>query len=141
MPNKTKVLLLCIHNSCRSQMAEGFMRSLRGDEFEPYSAGSEPTIVHPLAVTVMGEVGIEISNQRSKRVEDLGQSDFGYIVTLCGEEEGTCPFAPGSGERMYVPFPDPAAASGSPEEVLNEFRRVRDMIKEFVLSFPQVPHS
>ena len=138
---KSKVLLLCIHNSCRSQMAEGFMHALRGDEFDPYSAGSEPTEVHPMAAEVMAEDGIDISGQKAKSVEELGQSGFDYIVTLCGEEEGTCPFAPGSGKRMHVPFPDPAMASGSPQEVMGEFRRVRDMIKAFVLSFPELPSS
>ena len=117
------------------------MRALRGDQFEPYSAGSEPTEVHPMAAEVMAEVGIDISGQRAKRVKDVIESDFDYIVTLCGEEEGTCPFAPGAGKRMHVPFPDPATAVGSPQKVMDEFRGVRDMIKAFVLSFPELPSS
>ena len=139
MSKKPKVLFLCIHNSCRSQMAEGLMRALRGDQFETYSAGSQPTHVHPLAAKVMAEEGIDVSHQESKRVTELAASDFDYIVTLCSELDGACPFVPGTGRRMHVPFPDPAKAAGTPQEVLNEFRRVRDMIKDFIVSFPETP--
>ena len=141
MGKKPKVLFLCIHNSCRSQMAEGLMRWLRGDEFETYSAGSQPTHVHPLAANVMAEEGIDISLQESKSVTEPGEWEFDYIVTLCGELEGACPFVPGTGRRMHVPFANPAKAVGSPQEVLDEFRRVRDMIKDFIVSFPEMPGS
>lgn len=141
MGKKPKVLFLCIHNSCRSQMAEGLMRWLRGDEFETYSAGSQPTHVHPLAAKVMAEEGIDISLQESKSVTELAESEFDYIVTLCGKLEGACPFVPGTGRRMDVPFANPAKAVGSAQEVLDEFRRVRDMIKDFIVSFPEMPGS
>ena len=141
MSKKPKALFLCIHNSCRSQMAEGLMRALRRDEFETYSAGSQPTHVHPLAAKVMAEEGIAISLQESKSVTELGELEFDHIVTLCGELEGACPFVPGTGRRMHVPFPDPAKAVGSPQEVLDEFRRVRDMIKDFIVSFPEMAGS
>ena len=141
MGKKPKVLFLFIHNSCRSQMAEGLMRALRGDEFETYSAGSQPTHVHPLAAKVMAEEGIDISLQESKSVTELAESEFDYIVTVCGELEGACPFVPGTGRRMHVPFPNPAKAVSSPREALDEFRRVRDMIKDLIVSFPEMPGS
>ena len=133
---KNKILFLCTGNSARSQMAEGLMRHLRGNEFEVFSAGSEPKGIHPLAVEVMKEIGIDISRQRSKHLDEYGKENFNYIVTLCDHAAKTCPLFPGKGERQHQSFPDPAAAEGSREERLERFRSVRDELKEFILSFP-----
>ena len=132
---KKKVLFLCTGNSARSQMAEGLMRHLRGNEFEVYSAGTAPKGIHPLAIEVMKEIGINISDQRSKHLDEYGETSFDYIVTLCGSAATTCPVFPGEGERIHQTFPDPAAAKGTEEEKLDMFRKVRDELKQFLLSF------
>jgi arsenate reductase len=116
-------------------MAEGFMRHLRGREFEVFSAGSEPKGMNPLAVEVMKEIGIDISRQRSKHLDEYGEEEFGYIVTLCDDAAKTCPLFPGEGTRIHKGFPDPAVADGSREERLAAFRKVRDELKEYILSF------
>ena len=128
---KPKVLILCTHNSARSQMAEGFLRKYAGDDFEVYSAGLEPTEVHPYAKRVMAEVGVDISGQYSKPVLDfLGKVHFGYVITVCSKAEQECPIFPDVSVRLHWPFPDPAAATGSGEEQLAVFRAVRDQIDE-----------
>jgi len=128
---KPKVLILCTHNSARSQMAEGFLRKYASDHFEVYSAGLEPTEVHPYAQRVMAEVGIDISRQYSKSVLDfLGKMHFGYVITVCSKAEQECPIFPDVSVRLHWPFPDPAAAVGSEEEQLAVFRTVRDQIDE-----------
>ena len=132
---KKKILFLCTGNSARSQMAEGLMRHLRNREFEVYSAGSEPKGVNSLAVKVMKEIGIDISRQRSKHLDEYGEEVFDYIVTLCDDAAKTCPLFPGEGTRMHKGFPDPAAAAGSREERLAVFRKVRDELKNYILSF------
>jgi arsenate reductase len=132
---KKKVLFLCTGNSARSQMAEGLMRHLRNKEFEVYSAGSEPKGVNSLAVEVMKEIGIDISRQRSKHLDEYGEEAFDYIVTLCDDAAKTCPLFPGEGTRIHKGFPDPAAAAVSREERLAAFRKVRDELKEYILSF------
>ena len=133
---RKRVVFLCTGNSARSQMAEGLMRHLRSNEFEVSSAGTEPKGIHPLAIEVMAEIGIDISAQRSKHLDEYGAEEFNYIVTLCYHAAKTCPFFPGKGERIHQSFPDPAAAEGSREEKLEMFRRVRDELKECILSFP-----
>jgi len=116
-------------------MAEGLMRHLRNREFEVYSAGSDPKGMNPLAVEVMKEIGIDISRQRSKHLDEYGEEAFDYIVTLCDDAAKTCPLFPGEGTRMHKGFPDPAAAEGSREERLAAFRKVRDELKNYILSF------
>ena len=133
---KKRVLFLCTGNSARSQMAEGLMRHLRGNEFEVFSAGTEPKGIHPLAIEAMKEIGIDISAQRSKHLDEYGEEEFNYIVTLCDHAAKTCPFFPGKGERIHHSFPDPAAEEGIREEKIETFRRVRDGLREFILSFP-----
>ena len=133
---KKKVMFLCTGNSARSQMSEGLMRHLRGNEFEVFSAGTEPKGIHLLAIEVMKEIGIGISAQRSKHLDEYGEKEFNYIVTLCDHAAKSCPFFPGKGERIQHSFPDPAAAEGSREEKIEMFRRVRDELREFILSFP-----
>ena len=132
---KKKILFLCTGNSARSQMAEGLMRHLRNKEYEVFSAGSEPKGVNSLAVEVMKEIGIDISRQRSKHLDEYGEEVFDYIVTLCDDAAKTCPLFPGEGRRMHKGFPDPAAAEGSREERLAAFRKVRDELKNYILSF------
>ena len=116
-------------------MAEGLMRHLRNEEFEVFSAGSDPKGMNPLAVEVMKEIGIDISRQRSKHLDEYGEEVFDYIVTLCDDAAKTCPLFPGEGTRMHEGFSDPAAAEGSREERLAAFRKVSDELKEYILSF------
>jgi arsenate reductase len=116
-------------------MAEGLMKHFRGTEFEVFSAGSEPKGINSLAVEVMQEIGIDISHQRSKHLDAYGEKTFDYIITLCDHAAATCPLFPGEGKIMHQGFSDPAAAEGSREERLELFRKVRDELKEFVLSF------
>jgi arsenate reductase len=132
---KKKVLFLCTGNSARSQMAEGLLRHLRGKEFEVFSAGVAPKGVHPAAIQVMKEIGIDISQQKSKHADDLQVKEFDYIITLCDHAAQNCPIFPGRGERMHHGFSDPAAAVGNDHEVLEAFRKVRDELKQFILSF------
>ncbi len=124
-----KVMFLCTGNSCRSQMAEGFARELGKGLFEAHSAGLMAAGVHPRAIRVMREVGIDIAGQTSKEVDMdlLGKMDM--IVTLCGNAEESCPWTPPSIERLHWPIKDPVGAIGTDEEILNEFRRARDEIK------------
>jgi arsenate reductase len=130
-----RVLFLCTGNSCRSQMAEGLLRYFGNDKFEVYSAGLNPSFVHPLAIKVMAEIGIDISNHRSKSVaEFLGQT-FDYVITVCDKAKESCPNFPGEMKKIHWSFEDPAEASGTEEERLKVFRKVRDKIKEHILSF------
>ncbi len=128
--NKPRVLFLCYHNSARSQMAEGLLRDIAGDRFEVFSAGIEPTRVHPLAIKAMAERGIDISKQTSKSASDLLSEHFSYIITVCDDAKEKCPTFPGVAVRLHWPFEDPAKATGSEEEQLEVFRKVRDQIKD-----------
>jgi arsenate reductase len=127
MPSsRPKVLFLCTGNSARSQMAEGYLRHIAGDNFEPLSAGIQPKGLNPLAVEVMREVGIDISNQRSKDVREfLGQA-IPYVITVCDNARERCPIFPLTFKFLHWSFDDPAAAQGSHDEKLTVFRRVRD---------------
>jgi arsenate reductase len=123
------VLFVCTHNASRSQMAEGFLRRLGGSAYEAASAGTEPGELHPLAVAVMAEEGIDISGQRAKSVDDFVQQQFDYVITLCDDANESCPIFPNARHRLHWSFPDPSAASGTREERLAVFRTVRDGIK------------
>jgi arsenate reductase len=129
---KKKILFLCTGNSVRSQMAEGLMRHFRGDEFEVYSAGVELKGVNSLAIEVMREIGIDISHQRSKHLDEYREERFDYIVTLCDHAATTCPLFPGEGKIMHQGFSDPVKISGTGEEKKAEFRRIRDELKRFI---------
>ena len=132
---RKRVLFLCTGNSCRSQMAEGFLRHMAGDRFEVFSAGVKPTQVNPLAIKVMAEIGIDISEHRSKSaMEFLGQQ-FDYIITVCDNAKQTCPVFPGKHENIHWDLEDPAEAQGNEEERLSFFRRIRDEIKSRVNNF------
>ena len=135
--SKTAVLFLCTGNSCRSQMAEAFLRKHGGDDFEAYSAGLEPKGIHPYTIQVMNEVGIELSGQRSKDVmEYMGRKHFGYLITVCAQAEANCPTTfPGVSERLHWPFEDPAAFEGSEEETPAKFREVREEVERCILSW------
>ena len=132
MDTKPNVLFLCTGNSCRSQMAEGFLRELRGDRFSAYSAGTDPAeSVHPLAVTVMAERGIDISQQQPTNVSNyLGRLSVRHLIIVCAGANERCPRTfPGTLNRMFWPFDDPAAFVGSPTATLEKFRTVRDEIE------------
>lgn len=116
-------------------MAEGFLKSLVGDKFEVYSAGIEPKEVHPLAVQVMAETGIDISKQKSKHVKDFLSQHFGYIITVCDEANEKCPTFPDISVRLHWSFEDPAKLEGSEEQKLLTFRKVRDQIKKYILEW------
>jgi arsenate reductase len=123
-----RVLFLCAHNSARSQMAEGFLRSFAGDRFEVQSAGTKATRVHPLAVSAMRELGVDISKQTSKSVDDVGEA-WDVVVTVC---DSSCPVPPRSGVKLRWKLPDPSAARGTEAERLEVFRGIRDSIRSRV---------
>ncbi|HVT02453.1 MAG TPA: arsenate reductase ArsC [Thermoanaerobaculia bacterium] len=128
MPSKKRALFLCTHNSARSQMAEGLQRRIAGDRFESFSAGTEVTSVHPLAVKAMAEVGIDISSQQSKAVGHFQGQHFDYVITVCDRANESCPIFPTDTERIHWSFNDPSAAEGSDDERLVMFRKIRDEI-------------
>ena len=123
------MLFLCTHNSARSQMAEGLLRGMAGDRFEPFSAGTEATHVRPGAIEAMGEIGIDISGQRSETLDRYLGEPFDYVVTVCDDANEACPVLPGARERLHWSFEDPSRAKGSEGERLEKFREVRDEIE------------
>lgn len=126
---KPTVLILCTGNSCRSHMAEGILRRAAGDILEVRSAGSNPAgYVHPLAIRVLGEIGIDLSAHRSKHMKEFFDHDIETVITVCGNADQACPVFPGQINRHHWGFDDPAKATGSEEKVLAVFRRVRDEI-------------
>lgn len=132
---KQKVLILCTGNSCRSQMAEGYLRHLAGDRFEVISAGLEPSAVNPKAIRVMKEDGVDISHHTSKDADQFIGQEFDYIITVCDKAKENCPYFPGKAERIHWSFEDPAVAQGTDEEILAVFRKVRDQIKSQIVNF------
>lgn len=133
--SKPGVLFLCTGNSCRSQMAEGWGRHLLGDRFRSFSAGIENHGLNPNAVRVMGEVGVDISGQTSKTLDDLNVDEIDWVITVCGHAEVTCPSLPGTVRRMHIGFDDPprlARDAATEEEALGHYRRVRDEIRATV---------
>jgi arsenate reductase len=135
---KTTILFLCTGNSCRSQMAEGWARHLKSDVIEPYSAGIEKHGMNPLAVKVMAEAGVDISKQKSNIIEELPVKEFDWVVTLCGHANETCPFFPG--RKIHKGFDDPpklAAGAATEEEKPVHYRRVRDEIRDFIMTLPE----
>ena len=127
---KERVLILCTGNSCRSQMAEGVLRYYGSSRYEVFSAGTKPSSVNPLAIQVMKEIGIDISGQRSKHVDEFKGRSFDYVITVCDNAKESCPFFPGNTKRLHWEFPDPPHAEAITEAVLNEFRKVRGMVYE-----------
>lgn len=133
---KIKILFLCRGNACRSQMAEGWARELKGDVIEPYSAGIAPIGVSSTAVKVMAAVGVDISSQRSKCVSEFAGTDIDFVITLCSRDV-SCPVFAGEAKAIHHPFEDPYFTRGTEEEIFAEFARVRDLIKAFVETLPQ----
>jgi arsenate reductase len=134
--NKKQVIFLCTGNSCRSQMAEGLVNHFLGEQWQAYSAGTEPTgYVHPLAVEVMSELEIDISAYRSKSVDEFRDIEFDLVVTVCDDAAENCPVWLGSGRVIHLGFPDPAKAEGNEIEQLAVFQRVRDDIGKKVLNY------
>jgi arsenate reductase len=132
---KQRILFLCTHNSCRSQMAEGLISHDLGDRFQVFSAGTEATRVNPLASQVLAELGIDISGHRSKVLDEFAGETFDYVITLCGSANEQCPLFFGGVKRVHIGFDDPSRLPGTPEEVLPEFRRVRDEIRHKLTDF------
>ncbi len=128
-PGWIRILVLCTGNSCRSQMAEGFFRHYGGAAIEVCSAGTKPQGIHPRAIRVMGERGIDLSVHRSQHVDEYVGQTFDYVITVCDNAAANCPAFPGDGKRLHWPFNDPAAAIGSEDTILGDFRRVRDQIE------------
>ncbi|MHC4691321.1 MAG: arsenate reductase ArsC [Planctomycetota bacterium] len=138
MADRINVLFLCTGNSCRSQIAEGWTNHLKSDIIEGYSAGIRPIGVNPKTIQVMAEAGVDISNHTSKHIDDLVGIDFDYVVTVCDNAREQCPVFPGRAILLHKAFSDPYFATGSEEEIMAEFRSVRDQIKAFVEKFPEI---
>lgn len=132
---KKRVLVLCTGNSARSQMAEGLLRHDAGDRFAVESAGVAPTRLRPEAISVMNEIGIDISRHRSKSVDEFAGEQFDYVITVCDNARESCPVYPGQTNRIHENFDDPASAGGSCEDRLALFRRVRDEIRVYLRRF------
>jgi arsenate reductase len=135
-----KILFLCTGNSCRSQMAEGWARHLKGDVLEPFSAGIETHGLNPRAVQVMAEAGVDISAHRSQHLNEFAGIQFDHVVTVCGHAHEQCPFFPGATRVTHVGFDDPpklAAGAATEEEALGHYRRVRDEIRAYVERLPE----
>ncbi len=130
MGDRKRVLILCTGNSARSQMAEGLLRNMSGDKFEVFSAGVAPSHVRPEAIEVMRELGVDISGQRSKSVDEFTGQQFDYVITVCDNANQQCPMFPGKTKRIHWSIEDPAAAEGDDEARLTEFRRVRDELRD-----------
>ncbi|WEK19919.1 MAG: arsenate reductase ArsC [Candidatus Pedobacter colombiensis] len=130
-----KVLILCTGNSCRSQLAEGFIRHFAGDAAIVYSAGIETHGVNPRAIAVMAESGIDISGHTSNNVNEYANIDFDYVITVCDNARESCPYFPTKAQKFHYNFPDPAKATGTEEEIMQEFRKVRDMIEAYCFDF------
>jgi arsenate reductase (thioredoxin) len=126
---KKRILFICTHNSARSQMAEGLLRFHGGDQLEAFSAGTEATLVRPLAIKAMAEVGIDISKQQSKTLERYLKEPYDEVITVCDSAAEACPLFPGAAKMKHWAFPDPSQATGSEEEQLAVYRHVRDTIR------------
>jgi len=132
---KKRVLVLCTGNSCRSQIAEGYLRHFAGDSAEVYSAGVETHGVNPCAIETMKEDGIDISGHTSNNVDEYRYVDFDYVITVCDNARERCPYFPSNAVKLHHKFPDPAKAQGTEDEIKAEFSRVRDMIKAYCKQF------
>ena len=129
------ILVLCTGNSCRSQIAEGFLRRYAGEKANVYSAGIETHGVNPRAISIMNEVGIDLSNHTSNHVDEYIHINFDFVITVCDNAKERCPYFPTKAEKFHYNFPDPAKASGTEEEIVNEFRRVRVLIDDYCKDF------
>ncbi len=130
-----KILVLCTGNSCRSQIADGYLKHFAGNRAEVYSAGVETHGVNPRAIAIMAEDGIDISTHTSNNVSEYTGIDFDYVITVCDNAKERCPVFPSRAQQFHHNFPDPAKATGTEEVVMGEFRKVREMIKEYSRNF------
>ncbi|MFN4257047.1 MAG: arsenate reductase ArsC [Saprospiraceae bacterium] len=130
-----KILVLCTGNSCRSQIAEGYLRHFAGDRAEVFSAGVETHGVNPRAVQIMAEDGLDISGHTSNLVDEYADVPFDYVITVCDNARERCPYFPARIQVLHHNFPDPAKATGSEAEIMAEFRRVREMVKTYCREF------
>jgi arsenate reductase len=135
MSDKKRVLILCTGNSARSQMAEGLLRHYAREKFDVESAGTKPGSVRPEAIAVMREAGIDITGHRSKRVDEFAGQEFDYVITVCDNARETCPVFFGKAQKLHHDFEDPAAVTGSEEQRLSVFRRVRDELRAYLRDF------
>ena len=131
----TGILFLCTGNSCRSQMAEGFAKKMLSKNMEIFSAGLEPKGVHPMAVKIMQEIGVDISHQKSKNISEIPLDKINIVITLCGDAAERCPVFPRKVERIHWEIEDPANAQGSDKEIAQAFRKVRDNIKFYIINY------
>ena len=129
------ILVLCTGNSCRSQIAHGYLQQFAGDKAKVYSAGVETHGVNPKAIAVMKEDGVDISHHTSNNVNEYFDINFDFVITVCDNAKERCPYFPTNAKKVHYNFPDPAKATGTEEEIMNEFRRVRQMIKEYSQKF------
>ena len=137
---RTKILFLCTGNSCRSQMAEGWANHLRGDRIEAWSAGIEKHGMNAYAVQVMAEAGVDLPTHYSKLLSELPVTDFDYVITVCDHAHASCPVFPGAARVVHHGFDDPprlAAQESDPEKILSHYRRVRDEIRDYILTLPE----
>jgi arsenate reductase len=141
MNDKKRVLILCTGNSARSQMAEGLLRHDAGAHFDVDSAGTKPGSVRPEAIAVMREMGIDISEHRSKHVDEFEGQTFDYVITVCDDAREACPVFLGAARRLHHSFEDPAAVGGSEEQRLTVFRRVRDELRDYLREFDRAAES
>jgi len=132
MNEKKKILILCTGNSARSQMAEGLLKQICQDEFEVYSAGTKPSVVRAEAIKVLQEIGIDISKNRSKSVDEFSQKEIDYVLTVCDNANENCPYFPAKTQVIHHSFEDPAEIEGDEETKLAAFRRIRDQIREYL---------
>lgn len=132
---KQKILVLCTGNSCRSQIAEAYLRYFANEKAEIYSAGVETHGVNPKAITTMLEDGINISNHTSNHIDEYAAIDFDMVITVCDNAKERCPYFPTKAKKFHHNFPDPAKATGSDEEIMNQFRTVREQIKRYCRQF------
>lgn len=130
-----KILVLCTGNSCRSQLAEGYLKHFAGEKAVVYSAGVEKHGVNPKAVAVMAEDGLDISVQTSNHIDEYRNIDFDFVITVCDNARERCPYFPSGASKFHHNFPDPAKASGTEEEIMEQFRAVREMIKTYAANF------
>ena len=131
-PEKKSVLFICIHNAARSQMAEAILNKLYGDRYTAFSAGTDPTQIDPLVVLVMREIGVDVSNCRSKELKIFKDSAIDYVITLCDQAKESCPYFPGGIEHLHKGFSDPSELKGKTEDVINGYRLIRDDIQNWI---------
>lgn len=129
---KKRVLFICTHNAARSQMAEGLIRTFHGYIYEAFSAGTEPGRVSPYAIRVMAEIGIDIGAHRSKGLQEFLDQKFDYVITVCDQAKESCPYFPGGKKILHQSFEDPSALTGTEEEIMAGFRRIRDEIRNWI---------